>query len=293
MPDLPDYSQSVSVDAASVTLTVSGAVSISSGSVTIDNASIAVINATGTKITSARPPRRAIFVADSPNPNTQNFVLDSDVQAIVLELPQSLASYVHVKVAWHPVSGGALGWVPLELFEFTQNVYVIPITPDTFDTQGNVTNSLDITIQGISLNGQSVVGHYLYESAPMWLEFFAPSFAEPNQFPKHVELGLAAGVAQWIITPVANVRITVFDIIAMYYTNGAVGDQWYIGHSAALPGVAPPAPGTVLATGGDLGIIPFVYPMRGSQLGRGEGIWAIETLSAAANFGISTTYSLD
>lgn len=292
MPDLPDWQTSVSIDAANVTITVSGAVTIASGSVTIANASIAVINASGTKITSARPAKFLAEVLDTPNPNTQAFTLDADVQALVVILPYPLAQFVHVKIAWHPISGGAIQWVPLELFAFTQFVYVIPITPTMIDQGGNTMTQVDITLQGTVAGNQAVFVYELFESAPIWLEFFAPPFAEPNQAPGAILKTLAANVGQWLIAPVANVRISVFEIIELYTTNFGAADVIDVGHATALPANQGAATGKLIEMA-PMGAVPFVYPFHGAQLPRGDGIYVINSTSAAGNFGGAINYSLD
>lgn len=295
--DLPDYQQSVSIDAANVSIPVSGSVSITSGSVAITNASIGVINAAGTKITSARPPKSLGFASiTAGNTTTTNFPLDTDVQALVVSFMVPLANVVHIKVTYHAATG-TVETVPFESYLLNQFTYVFPILPAIRSSSGAIATSLDVTVTAAGGGGVNVEVIELFESAPLWLEYFTPAFAEPNQSPWHNELTLASGVAQWVLTPAANVQINVFEVIMEYLTNGAAGDQWYVAHAAALPGAGVfPTNAQVLATGGDTTGFTAngfaVHPLHGAPLPRGHGIFAECTLAGALNMGVTLNYSL-
>lgn len=257
----------------------------------------AVINAVGTKITSNRPPVLLGTAFDSPsNPQTTNFVIPTDVQGLVIVLPQALAGYVHLKIAWHPITSPSF-YVPLELFEFTQQLYAIPILPSSLDGVSNFTNSIDVTLQGTSLGNVGVQVWALFEPNPLWLQVFPLPQLQPNQFPKTVLLTLAALVAQWIIQSVANVQITLFNIVVMRYNPSVANDDFIIGYSAVLPpnAMAPPnaeilIDSTQTAASGTGPM--FTIPLAGVQLPRGSGLWADTSQSAIANLWLLVEYSL-
>lgn len=242
-----------------------------------------VINGLNTKITSNRPPQLLGSAFDSPaNPQTTNFVIPSDVQALVIALPQALAGYVHLKVAWHPIAAPSF-YVPLELFSFTQQLYAIPLTPSSLDGISNFTNSIDVTLQGTALGNVGVQVWALFEANPLWLEVFPLPQLEPNQLPKFVDPGpipkLQAGAANavWLIPAAANIQIDLFEIAMNYVTFGAahITQGLIIGHSAGLP-QSPPGPGPtqpqILIWKLD-GTV-YTYLFHGAQLPRGDGIWA-------------------
>lgn len=291
MPDLPDWQTSVSIDAANVTITVSGSVTIASGSVTIANASIAVINATGTKITSARPPSTLGFVtAGASSTVTGSFSLPSDIQGLAIELDLALANFSHLKVSYHPTSGSVL-YVPLELYVFNQFLYVVPLLPQAIDTGGNAATTIDVALTSTAAGASQVAVVALFESAPLWMQVFPLPQIEPNQAPGAILKTLAANVGQWLITPVVNVQISLFEIIELYTTNFGAADVIDVGHASTLPASQAAAVGKLIEMA-PLGVTPFVYPYHGAQLPRGDGIYVINSTSAAGNFGATINYSL-
>lgn len=258
---------------------------------TFTNAQIGVVNAPNTKITSARPPKNLGSVIDNPNPNTAAFVLDSDAQALVFVLPFPVAQYVHLRVSWVVSGGQGNNWLPLELFQFTQNVYVVPILPQSRDTGNVLNNQVNVTLQGTALGGQLVDVWEVFESAPLWLQLFPQPQLEPNQPPGAILKTLAANVGQWLIAPVANIAISVFEIIELYTTNFGAADVIDVGHASALPASQAAATGKLIEMA-PLGVTPFVYPYHGATLPRGDGIYVINSTSAAGNFGCAINYSL-
>lgn len=301
--DIPDYTQAVNVTGGSVSITgtatvqitgtptvqfaagqsvsISGtpAVTIASGSVTIANASIAVINASGTKITSSRPPAdfgAGTFVSN-PNPSTYNVTVPADIQGLVVEFPNPLSKYVHFKLKFHyGLSDSA--YVPLELYSFQQQVYVIPLMFHSYGQNQGEQHTIDITLQATDLLG--VVNVYaLFEPNPLWLEFFPQPQLFPNQLPTIINVATSGhnGVSG-IVFPVANVAISLFDLgltivradagtdcFLFYSTTGAIADQatqsfFYVPN---ITGIA-------------------YYDFRGVTLPRGMGIYMGNTGSAGA-----------
>lgn len=250
----------------------------------------------GVKTNSSRPPRNLGLVIDSPsNPQTGNFVLDPDVQALVVVLPFPLNQYVHLKIAWHPV-GAAPVYVPLELFSFQQSVYVIPLPPTTYDGNSNPVNSIDVTLQGTSLGNQAVQLIELFEPNPLWLEFYAPPFAEPNQIPLFKSSGaLANAASDWLITPVANVQISLFEVIEAWIAVAAATPlSWFIGHGTTKPTVAPPDSAVLCSDGSNTQFRqqPATFEFHGAPLPRGDGIWIWNNSLNNIQYGFTLNYSL-
>ena len=304
--DVADWSQHVTVDAGTVTISgtpsvsisgtptvaISGPVSISgtvpvtisSGSVTIANASIAVINASGTKITSARPPTVLGYpTATAGNTVTQTYTLPADTQALFVGFVEPLSGYAHVTVVWTPNPGGTPNL--LDLHVFTQQYVVIPVIP-TFNTQTQIIVSLTAGGAAVSLDVQA-----LFEPNPLWLEYFAPPFAEPNQPPLYTTKSLVNGTPQWIVTAAANIEITLFEFILLFWASAGANIPWFLGHGSALPTVGTTPPDSSLLFGGTNGG-PFVYPLAGASLPRGDGVWVMQLNGATGNFISTLAYSL-
>jgi hypothetical protein len=315
--DLADYSQAVNVTGGSVAITgtatvvisgtptvaISGtpsvniantpAVTISSGSVTIANANIAVINASGTKITSSRPPKVVGTLSIAANSTlTGTVTLDADVQVIVLLLPNALANYAHIKIIYHGISG-VVTPVPFEAYVFAQGVFAFPILPVTLDNGGGQPTQIDIQIDSTVSGPARLEVVELFEPNPLWMQYFAPAFIAPNQAPLVAPKTLAANVSQWLIAPVANVRITLFEIVWLYLTNFGAGDDVIIGHAAAFPANHGASTGLLSNLAAPGSTLPWSHPYHGASLPRGEGVYVNCGLSAAGNFGAELNYSLD
>lgn len=238
------------------------------GSVT---GNVEVINATGTKIVSSRPPllltSATVLGANTTTQNTGP--LPADIQALVLVVSSALGTISHIKVGWH--TAGVQAWVPLETYLLTQQIYAIPILPTALDLVPAIDNSLDVTwtVPGGRTGQYSLWA--IFESAPLWLEFFAPPFAEPNQPPAVLGLtgaGLASLASMWLINPAPNVAIFLHEIAPMWVASAA--PQWIVGHGTVLPvGVAPQA--SWLAVGAST--TQIVFPYSGAKLPAGDGIW--------------------
>lgn len=318
--DLADYTQAVNVIGGTVTISgtaivaISGtptvqvtgtpnvnianvpAVTISSGSVTIANASIGVINAAGTKITSSRPPTRlgSIIGNNSGTPVSQDFVLPTDIQGVVFVLSEALTRYASLQMTWKPIGVGAPPWQPLSLNFFTQSVYVVPILPGTLDLGVNVINTVTVTLTGVAGFVPVVDIWAVYEANPLWLEFFAPPFAEPNQPPQAIAVNMTSNaVAYPIIPPVANVEIFLFDLAIL----GVLGPASVIAALDFEYGPSAAGPFTSLANGNlslNAGGWAQGYPLldfKGAGLGRGNGIYATSSQNNMVIDGYAT-YSL-
>lgn len=293
--DLPDWQRSVAIDTSGGPVSISGDVTatISAGTVTIANASIAVINAPGTKITSARPPKELAVLFVDHTGNTAFPTLDSDVQALVIQLGFPLASYQHLKVAWVPTGANTIAWVPLEVFEFSQNVFVVPILPTTRDTGDVQTGQLAITLQATAGQFANAIITEVFDSAPLWMQIFPLPQIEPNQTPLLAQKTLAANVGQWLIAPQANVRIVLFGVTFTATSNFGASDAVYVGHNPTLPTMA--RPNLLIAAIPNTGFpatAPWPYAFSGSVLPAGDGLYAVCDLSAAGNLNALIAYSL-
>jgi hypothetical protein len=266
----------VNIQSSSVTLTVliSGtpSVTIASGSVTIANANIAVINAANTKITSARPPvriMRQFWGANSTATQTTG-VLDSDVQALVCVIDSALNTLSHLKIAF---SNASLAPVVLELFAFAQQIYAAPLLPIMRDSNTNLDrNTLDVTVTATAAGNCEVSVWALYESAPEWLTIYPTPQLAPNQTPSvGGSTALANSTSLWLVTPTANVKVSVFEITTLFIQGTFVGAGYYlVGHGTVLP-VAQPAQANWLFLSGNTGA--FQYEFHGATLPAGEGVY--------------------
>lgn len=251
-----------------------------------------VRNEPGNKITSSRPPQSLgkILIAPSTTSTITTAVLPSDIHALVVVFGDALANYAHCKIAWS--GGSATAWVPFELYNFPQAVYALPILPSETPAGGASNTRLDITLQTNANGFGSVEVWAIFEGEPEWLTIWPQPQLAPNQTPKHVELTLANDVGQWLIAPVANVQITIFKIDIVYFNPGGANIAWYIGHATALPGAGlTPIISQILSVGFQINTYTPI-DLRGAQLPRGEGIYAIQELGANQNFGAELIYSL-
>lgn len=249
------------------------------------------------KSATARPAQQLTVVGTVGSTlNTNTVAVPGDVQALVVHFPSTLANLVHAKIAWHPPSGPGTLWVPLELFQFSQSVYVVPLLPSARNYATGSMTQIDCSLQSNGTYSEMEV-YAIFESAPIWLQLFPQPQLEPNQFPKTVLLTLAALTAQWVIQSVANVQITLFNIVVMRYNPSVANDDFVIGYNANLPanGVAVPnaqilidSTQTAASGAGPM----FTIPLVGVPLPRGAGLFADTSLSAIANLWLLVEYSL-
>ena len=292
---------SVSISSGTVSISGTVPVTISSGTVTINNASIAVINATGTKITSARPPKELFFQVDSNGTFTYGpTALDPDVQALVLQLIiPPLSNYSHVRLYWDD-AGGAPAWVLLDLYVVTQAIYVIPIHQfgrynNSFNPSAGV--KLTVTSNGNVKVWLSLVE--LFESAPEWLTLFPQPKTIPNQPADMVPVVNPIAYTA-VIAPVANVKITLFRLPAVEVVAGGValpaGSIIKFGHgpnAGAVTEIAEFSTGLNAVPAGQVVSVGPLDLTPGITFPAGDGLFVFWTGAAAAG-GVNVTpvYSL-
>lgn len=261
MPDLPDWSQSVSIDAASVTITVSGAVTIASGTVSIANASIAVINATGTLLSTAQPPT---FINNPSAGNgvdlTTNVAVQPQVQALLLQ-PQAGAPMTHLKVVGHVTNE-----TYIEQFVFSQPFIWCPVIA-SLDT------SVDVTLRA-SAAGWRVNVFGLTAEISVWQSLYPLPQLEPNQLPAAINVTIPTGTTTWtnLIAANANVEIFLFTLGVLGWqgvaTGGSIAVDFGFGPDATHVTILASTYTSVGPGPGD-GPLPF----NGASLGRGNGLW--------------------
>jgi hypothetical protein len=282
-----------------VPVSISGTPTVNIGgttavSITANSVNFPVFNATGTKITSARPPTQLGIVAGGAGSTTDGYYqMPADAQGLVIQYIVA-TSIDHVTI--RPSSdniGSVLGDPLVTRYAFPNPFEAIPLLPSGYYVAGSGSNLTWLQVRIVNKPAQAgaVVVSVLSESSPLFLEYFAPPFAAPNQPLLFVPLTLANNVAQWIIPAVANVQINLFDVILNYFNPGGAGINWIIGFNPTLPANGTsPINSQLLLNSFSAG--PFTFPLNGAPLPRGSGLYAVQLPGVPQNFAATLAYSL-
>jgi hypothetical protein len=181
-----------------------------------------------------------------------------------------LVNFVHLKIAYH--SGSTVIYTPLELFQFPQSIFAIPVLPSADDGAGITQNTIDITVQANAGGNARATIWALFDANPLWLTVFPLPQIQPNQAPTvQGSTNLANSASLWLVVPTANVKISLFEVITLFIQGTFVGAGYYlVGHGTVLP-VAQPPQANWLFLSGNTGA--FTYEYHGAQLPAGDGIY--------------------